>query len=249
MTLAWCVLALVLTAGDDQTAKADEAQEIWPMPLREALRIGLENSKSVRVTFAGDRNVRLPIEGFEPSKLELGDAEIRPRPSGTSETSIVVEAVDAHADTRRTRSDVTAIIRPIENQYWQVEEAHFALWAADRAVELASELIENEHPVGNAHSPQDFTKVTARLKRLKQLKKQPFDRTADVIAAERKLRILVGLPASDNRRIVAEPARIVGASCADIPPVGSAIADHSGCGQEEDQTRNRFNNGMEETVP
>ena len=51
-----------------RTTNDPEAQEIWPMTLQEAIRIGLDNSEVVRVIAFGAQGI--PIGGFEPTPLE-----------------------------------------------------------------------------------------------------------------------------------------------------------------------------------
>ena len=51
-----------------RTTNDPEAQEIWPMTLQEAIRIGLDNSEMVRVIAFGAQGI--PIGGFEPTPLE-----------------------------------------------------------------------------------------------------------------------------------------------------------------------------------
>jgi outer membrane protein TolC len=51
-----------------RTTNDPEAQEIWPMTLQEAIKIGLDNSEVVRVISLGAQGI--PIGGFEPDPLE-----------------------------------------------------------------------------------------------------------------------------------------------------------------------------------
>ena len=53
-----------------RTTNDPEAQEIWPMTLQEAIRIGLDNSEVVRVISLGAQGI--PIGGFEPTPLNTG---------------------------------------------------------------------------------------------------------------------------------------------------------------------------------
>ena len=53
-----------------RTTNDPEAQEIWPMKLQEAIRIGLDNSEIVRVIAFGAQGI--PIGGFEPTPLNTG---------------------------------------------------------------------------------------------------------------------------------------------------------------------------------
>ena len=53
-----------------RTTNDPEAQEIWPMTLQQAIRIGLDNSEVVRVIAFGAQGI--PIGGFEPTPLNRG---------------------------------------------------------------------------------------------------------------------------------------------------------------------------------
>lgn len=53
-----------------RTTNDPEAEEVWPMTLQEAIRIGLDNSEIVRVIPFGAQGI--PIGGFEPSPLNTG---------------------------------------------------------------------------------------------------------------------------------------------------------------------------------
>ncbi|MGC8638911.1 MAG: TolC family protein, partial [Isosphaeraceae bacterium] len=50
-----------------RTTEEPEADELWPMTLQEAIRIGLDNAEVVRVINLGAQGI--PIEGFEPTFL------------------------------------------------------------------------------------------------------------------------------------------------------------------------------------
>ncbi len=198
MTLAWCVLAIAL-AGSDKTpaAKASEPEEIWPMRLREAVDFGLRECPSIRVTFEpGWRPLLCFPEG--PTD-EIGR---RPVPKGATPSSIVVEPVDVHASLPNIKSEVTSNVRSVEREYWHLAVRHVELWAADRAVNHALDVKAVEEAFGNPACPQDFDDYTTIQRRLTQFAKDLRDRTADVIAAERQLRNLIGVPESDNRRII-----------------------------------------------
>ncbi len=53
-----------------RTTNDPEAQEVWPMTLQEAIRIGLDNSEVIRVISLGAQGI--PIGGFEPTPLNTG---------------------------------------------------------------------------------------------------------------------------------------------------------------------------------
>jgi hypothetical protein len=200
MNLAWCVLAVAVIAADDPTSAKSDEYEIWPMRSREAIRIAFENSKSVRVTFAGDRNILVQNCWGDPVANE--PVEKRPRPLSADRWSIVIEPVDPDASVARFRSEVTAIIRPVEESYWNLAEAHVGLWAADRAFQLAENLVEIEESIGDPSNPQDLIDLADAYKRLHQFHKNIVSANVDVTHAERRLRKLMGVSESDQRRII-----------------------------------------------
>lgn len=67
-----------------RTTNDPEAQEVWPMTLQEAIRIGLDNAEVIRVINLGAQGI--PIEGFEPTFLS-------PTPLSTSAATQAGQAV------------------------------------------------------------------------------------------------------------------------------------------------------------
>ena len=53
-----------------RTTDNPEAEEIWQLTLQDAIRIGLDNSEVIRVISLGAQGI--PVGGFEPSPLSLG---------------------------------------------------------------------------------------------------------------------------------------------------------------------------------
>ena len=198
MTVAWCVLAIASAALDKTpAAKACEPEEIWPMRLREAVDLGLRKCPSIRVPF--EPNWRLPVCTWGGPPVEI---DRRPVPRGATRSSIVVEPVGADARLPHIKSEVTSIVRSVEREYGHLAMRHVALWAADRAVDRARNLIEIEETLGDPDCPQDLDDLAATQRRLKHLEKNLLARTAELNAAERGFQAMLGLPASDSRRIV-----------------------------------------------
>ena len=114
--------------------------------------------------------------------------------------SIVIERLNADAARFRFKSEVMAHVRSVEQTYWDLARAHAALWAADKAVSLAQnvvEKIEDESPI--CARAEELAQASGRLQELEQ---RLVERTSDVQAAERSLRFILGLPERDNRRII-----------------------------------------------
>jgi hypothetical protein len=208
-----CVVALALAGTDDRTdAKAQnpsisseddlgDAQEIWPIRIREAIRLGLEHRPTLHVTFAGDRNDFVIPNCFGPT-TEVEDKEKRPRPAFANRTSIVVEPANADAGNPRIKSEVSATIRTVQKQYGQLATAHVALWAADKAVNRARELIEIEQAIGDLFCGEDLEDYAASLRYLERFENALAARNADVKTAEARIRTILGESEFDKRRII-----------------------------------------------
>ena len=81
-----------------------ESDEIWSLTLRQAIGIGLDNSKTARlISFAGNGT---------PFK-------VAPR--------------NAVVDAELFKSAIMTEVSSIEQQYWNLVQAHTHLWAAGRA--------------------------------------------------------------------------------------------------------------------
>ena len=92
-------------------------------------------------------------------------------------------------------------VRSVEQQYWNLAQAHVQLWASDRAVSLAQEILNREQAellVGRG----TVADVAEAAQQLEQFNLDLVTRTSDVITTERQLRNLLGLPPADNRRII-----------------------------------------------
>jgi hypothetical protein len=214
MMLTLCVVAFALAAADDRphanaqkqsgafAPKPDEVREIWPMSIREAMRLGLENNPNLRVIFAGDRNAYFAPNCFGGRPTEVEDAEKRPRPTFANRTSIVVEPASPDVTTSRIKSDIAATIRAVEKQYGDLAASHVALWGADKALNCARELIEIEEYAGDPFCREDLDDLATALKRLPRYEKTLAARYADVNTAEQQFRKLLGISKFDQRQIV-----------------------------------------------
>jgi outer membrane protein TolC len=176
-----------------RTTGEPKAQEIWPLTLREAIRIALDNGELTRVIAA----CGLPGVGgcFEPTAYNIeGDDKAKA-------ASIVIARLCPDASIWRFKAEIMAQVRSVEQAYWNLAQAHVQLWAADRAVNLAQEVYQREKAelVGGRGTVADIAEAAQRLE---QLNLDLVTRTSDVITTERQLRNLLGLPPADNRRII-----------------------------------------------
>src|SRR5262249_23287616 len=93
---------------------------------------------------------------------------------------IVIARLNADAAVWRFKAEIMAEVRSIEQQYWNLAQAHVQLWSADRAVELAREILvreEAELSVGRG----TFADVAEASQRLEQFTLEWVTRTSDVI--------------------------------------------------------------------
>ncbi len=179
-----------------RTLSSPGPRETWPMTLSEAFRIALDNSEIVRV-IASDRQAR-PVGGAEPTALKTGTS---PRKEEANRPPIVIARSCADTDAWRFRSEVMAEVRSVEQQYWNLAQAHVQLWCAERAVSLAREVLNREEAkLLPGHGT--IADVAEAAQRVEQFELDLVTRTSDVITTERQLRNLLGLPPADNRRIV-----------------------------------------------
>jgi hypothetical protein len=187
-----------------KTTNDPVAAETWPMTLQQATRIGLDNSEIIRVVSFSAQDI--PIGGFEPAPLKkdtprLGQPDGLPGASKSNNPSIVIARINTNASNCRFKAEVMAHVRSVEQQYWNLAQAHVQLWSADRAVSMAQEVLDREQAellVGRG----TVADVAEAAQRLEQLGLDLVTRTSDVITTERQLRNILGLPAADNRRII-----------------------------------------------
>jgi outer membrane protein TolC len=114
---------------------------------------------------------------------------------------IVIARLNADAAVWRFKAEVMAHVRSIEQQYWSLAQSHVQLWSAEKAVELAREIVNREQAelvVGKG----TIADVAEAQQRLEQFNLDLVTRTSDVITTERQLRNILGLPPADNRRII-----------------------------------------------
>jgi hypothetical protein len=156
-----------------KTATAVETP--WPLTLREAIRIGLDNAEGIRLLSSSAKGV--PDEGFVIAPM---NPDVEPEPF---------------------RVEVMAHIRSIEQQYWSLAQQHVQLWSSTKAVALAEEIhkqVQADLEAGRSNAAE----MAEAEQRLEQFRLDLVTKTSDVATAERQLRNLLGVPRNDDRRIV-----------------------------------------------
>jgi len=206
-----------------RTANDPQALEPWPMTLEQAIRIGLDNSEIVRVIAFGAQGI--PVGGFVPTPLDTGigaqfasalefaafqggqgmtppgQTPGRPVVPKANIAPIVIARLNADSAIWRFKSEVMAHVRSIEQQYWNLAQAHVQLSSSEQAVSMAQEILIKEQ-TGLAVGRGTIADVAEATQRLEQFNLDLVARTSDVITTERQLRNILGLPPSDNLRII-----------------------------------------------
>ena len=126
-----------------------------------------------------------------------------PRPVGleANRATIVIQRLNADAAVWRFKAEVMAHVRSVEQQYWNLAQAHVQLWSRRPGRQPGREILNREQAalvVGRG----TIADVAEAAQRLEQFNLDLVTRTSDVITTERQLRNILGLPPADNRRII-----------------------------------------------
>ncbi|MGO9470777.1 MAG: hypothetical protein ACLQIB_43865 [Isosphaeraceae bacterium] len=116
----------------------EERGETWSLSLRDAIRIGLDNSDTLRVIAFGGNGMPCTIAPLNPG----GDAQ-------------------------RFKAEVMAHVRSIEQQYWHLSQAHARLSTAEKAVELANGALDRERRGKGKATAANVAEGARRLEQLK----------------------------------------------------------------------------------
>ncbi len=161
-----------------------------------------QNSSFLVYPSAYTTNIQLtltqPLLGSAPLP---GQAAGKPVGLEANRAPIVISRLNADAAVWRFKAEIMAHCRSVEQQYWSLSQSHVQLWASDRAVSLAQEILNRENAelvVGRG----TVADVAEAAQRLEQFNLDLVTRTSDVITTERQLRNILGLPPADNRRII-----------------------------------------------
>ncbi len=157
-----------------------ESQEIWELSLPQAIRIAFDRSGFICV--AGE------------SKPSADD-------STANGTPTVIARLKADDAFEPFKASTGALVRSVEEAYWNLYAAEAHLMYAERELETAEAVMSEEiDALGCDQAPgPEFAMTADRLKVM----------TADVTRGacavrdnEQRLRDLIGLPSRDNRRII-----------------------------------------------
>lgn len=177
MKLAWCAIALALAGAGEKD------KETWPLTLRDAIRIGLDNSEIVRVIFQGKAAIPIgncfgpPCAAIPPIPIDL------PKGIQIDRSSLVIGRLNADVSIPRFESAVMADIRSINRQYWSLAEAYAALWTAAQTVHLGQEVVSIEQ--ANLTLPHGgIADVAEAAQRLEAFQKVLASRKTEVQTSE-----------------------------------------------------------------
>jgi hypothetical protein len=231
LTLFGAVTAHAAPPGDERetnrpvlraAALAGETDaDRWLMTLPDAIRIALDNSGIVCVVYGRlppgtvteeDRRDPEAFLGYLPYYVApLGFAE-RPLERTPITGPFMIHRVNADTPPERFRAEDMALVRSVEQQYWVVAAQRMRVACGEQVVMTAADLIKKEQAEPTGCSGCNVYLVDATI-RFAQFEKDMKARTAKLADADRRLRLLLGLPASDGRHIVAV-----------TPPIDQAVA-------------------------
>jgi hypothetical protein len=167
--------------------------EVWNMTLRNALRIGIDNSESVRLI-----ELRACGVGGAPP-LRASECE-DPAPATQQIVIAPVQPDPSAAGRWRWKAETMALVRSIEQQYWNLAQQQARRDAAEKAVRLTEEILKRERDeLECCVRVADLAEIQQRLE---QFRLDLVTATSDLITTEKQLRHLLGLPPADNRTIV-----------------------------------------------
>ena len=108
--------------------------EAWSLSLRDAVRIGLDRLRDRPCPVAARRS---------PARVRADPAE-KDSADRLRDGQLVIHPVSADANAQRFKAEVMALVRSIEQQYWSLSQQYVQLWAAEKVVELADEVVKSE---------------------------------------------------------------------------------------------------------
>jgi RNA polymerase sigma factor (sigma-70 family) len=112
----------------------------------------------------------------------------------------VIAPVSQDMEAPRFKAEVMALLRSIEEQYWNLAEQHAQLASAEKAVVFAKDaLIKGQ---ADAKEGDDTNAVKEARQRIEEFQLAVVTKNSDIITSERQLRDILGLPSSDGRRLV-----------------------------------------------
>ncbi len=167
--------------SDFGDVKGVQAKGSLQMTLEQATTIALENSEIVRV---------LQMRGT-PS------TEDGSRGWG----NIVISRLKTDGESHRFVSEMSAMLRSVEQQYWALALHHMQLWSRETAFALGEQVVKREQ-ADYALGRGGIASLAEAQQQLERFRLDVISATSDVITTERQLRNILGMPPTDDRRII-----------------------------------------------
>ena len=170
------------------------------LSLRDAIRIGLDNSEVIRVIRLAAQSIPVcDIEPLTPDNVaDLFALTVQFHPGA----DVAIAPLNRDGSIWEFQANAMAHVRSIERQYWSLWQMQVAVRARESAVEQGEELLARERAELEV-SRGPATDFVAVEKQVEDFKLNLVTAVSDLIATERQLRHLLGLPEADGRRIIA----------------------------------------------
>lgn len=210
MLVATFSLALAAMAFDDGRSlevAGGQPQTSRSITLAEAFQLGLTHSRVFQRVESGQARptpggMAIVAPSATGSTLDAIGAPLpaAPRRADRLAAEISVVSVDHETSTWKTRADLMAHLRSIEQTYWALAQAQVELWSRETALKMVEEVLAKEkaEPAGRT-ATADIAEVEASVE---QLKIEVVKITHRNVVEERKLRNVLGLLPTDNTRLV-----------------------------------------------
>jgi len=150
-------------------------------------------------TFPSAYTTELALQFTQP--LLGGNDQNGPSGLEANRAGIVIARLNADTSVWRFKAEVMAMVRSVEQQYWALAQQQIQYWSRLQAVLLGETIYEQELAkleVGTGSRPD----VAEAEQNLRNFQLDLIQAQSDLITTERQFRELLGLPPSDNRRII-----------------------------------------------
>jgi len=139
-----------------------------------------------------------PLLGSAPLP---GQAAGRPVGLEANRAPIVISRLQADAAVWRFKAEIMAHCRSVEQQYWNLAQAHMQYWAAESALNFGNEALKRAQAF-LTYGKGTVADLAQAEQRLEQFNLDLVTQTSNLLTTERQLRNILGLPPADNRRII-----------------------------------------------
>jgi outer membrane protein TolC len=139
-----------------------------------------------------------PLLGSAPNNFNG-----QPVPAGleANRAPIVVARLNADASVWRFKAEIMNLVRSIEQLYWALAQAQLQYWASETAVQLGEQILQQAIAKEEIGTGERQT-VAEAAEQLERFRLEYINQTSQLLNTERQFRNLLGLPPSDNRRIL-----------------------------------------------